>query len=225
MDVDFDQRKYWNSLEIPEEEQEIIYQILTETVNKTFNRVSDEELIESICFLDSLEAKYIDPVMGNAQRKNLVEGKKYIETLFYQQPCIIGISGEPGTGKSTLLKEFTEKGLFCVDEYWNQGQDHKLLQKNNYPREYEKVNRRLERGESSIFAAAFIETSDISHKVVLESSSETRFYNISQRMKEKNSSDSIRLQYQEFYKKHDLLMYGIQKTTADTIINTSQLIY
>lgn len=231
MNPDISIQDYWNQINIPEDEQQILITASNSGVNATvqsaLGKNTTNEIQESTEFLHYICEKYVVPAL-NKHKKSVLTVQNicnWIDEAYKQKGQVIGLTGQPGTGKTTLLKILEPKKFFQVDEFWNQRVDHRINIQQNYFSGHDTITKRKNSKQSSLVAAAFIESNIVDKKIHLQTATETRYHNLKNRCAGNQTQDYVRLNNWNFYKVFDTIQYEIQKINSDIIVDTSYLRY
>jgi len=131
-------------------------------------------------------------------------------------PILIGITGKPACGKSTLLKYFgTREDIVVIDEFWPLERD--------YDQKKEQAEKALTTGNKVIVASCIINHQGVRERYHLINSSERRKENLLTRSR--TITDQLRSTYFDAFELIDLVLFESEAVNAQFLIDSSRIKY
>lgn len=130
---------------------------------------------------------------------------------------IVGLTGKPASGKSTLCSYVAGDKVIIIDEFWE------TVEGNLYDQKVKSALAARADGKLVITAACQIISPIVDTKMHLVCPPEVRQHNLATRSL--NLSDKLRAEFFEAYEANDNLLYGLERVNADFVVDTTRIRY
>lgn len=175
--------------------------------------ISEFGRIQNAYGLEDLE----QALPGEGERLGWGEGIEYAEKML-EQGRVVGLSGAPAVGKSTVLQQLEARGHFCIDEYWEEGSGNGA----SFDDKRAELSA-LRKGNGVLVAAALLEQGEVDVLLHCTAGSSHRRGNLERRAALGSQTDVLRLRSYELSRLTDFFQYDVQRINAQRIIDTSAI--
>lgn len=138
--------------------------------------------------------------------------------IFTQDPgSVVGITGKPAAGKTTLCKHLSGDRIVIVDEFWQTGTEQEYQEKQDH------VKVLSEQGKVVVVGACQLTSPQVTSRIHLVSPPDIRKHNLETRLR--GLTDQLRVKFFEAYEANDDLIYGLEQIHADIIADATRIRY
>jgi hypothetical protein len=168
-----------------------------------------EEELRTLCTqLGLAERIYSQPTLSFDEGAERIKEK--------QGPIMIGITGKPASGKTTILKYLSDQeNTLVLDEFWPLGTDYTLMRR--------RAEEALSHGSKVIVASSQLAKKSILERYHLMSSPERRKENLKSRSR--TITDQLRHTYFKAFDLMDLVLYESEAVNARFLVDSSKIKY